>query len=91
MQTTAKRSPEPDCGMQRRLEPLVEHGPVRQIGQRVVKRKMRDALFGALALRDILDHGQHELRAAFIVFQKFSGESDDARLLSAKSRLCDRR
>jgi hypothetical protein len=38
-------------------EPLVEQGAVRQVGQRIVMREMRDAFLGTFAFRDIFVRG----------------------------------
>ncbi len=47
------------CGrpFERRGQTLVQRRAVRQIGERVVMRKMRDAGLVALSLGDVLDHG----------------------------------
>ena len=41
--------------LERLFQPLAEQDPVRQFGQRVVMRQMRDLLLGAPALGDVLD------------------------------------
>ena len=38
------------------LDPFAEQHPVRQVGERVVMRQMRDLLVGAPPLGDVLDH-----------------------------------
>ena len=43
--------------LQRLFQPLAEQDPVRQVGQPVVMRQMRDLLVGACALGDVLDGG----------------------------------
>ena len=62
-----------------RREPLVERRPIGKIGERVVMRQMRDALLGAFALCDVVDHGHHELRNALSVFQQLPVDGDDPR------------
>ena len=44
-------------GLQRLFELFMKQHPVRQIGERVVMRQMRDLLFRALAFGDVLDGG----------------------------------
>ena len=41
--------------LERLFQPLAEQDPVRQVGQPVVMRQMRDLLVGARALGDVLD------------------------------------
>jgi hypothetical protein len=73
-----------DRPAQGRCEALVERGPVGKVGEGVVMGQMRDALFGAFALRDVVDHGQHELRNPVSVFQQLPVDGDDPRFPPAQ-------
>jgi hypothetical protein len=49
---------------------LVKQRAVRQVGQRVVMRQMRNALLGASALRDILDRGHPPARCQRLIYDQ---------------------
>ena len=60
------------------LEPFAQQHPVGQIGQRIVMRKMGDALLGILALGHVLDDAEQILRLAVVVPDREPAREDRA-------------
>ena len=60
------------------LDPLAEQHPVRQVGQRVVMRQMRDLLVGCAAVGDVLDDVEDVAGLAVLVADREPLRGDDA-------------
>src|SRR5260221_301369 len=68
----------PAGSLERALDLLAEQHPVRQVGQRVVLRKMRDFLVGAPAVGDVLDDIDDKSGLAGLIRDSDSPRSDEA-------------
>ena len=91
MQSTAKLSPgllrDIDCGG----DAFVERRAVRQIGERIVVRHVRDALLVALALGEIVDDADEILRLAVGAVHRQARRGDDAGAVAGGDRSRARR
>ena len=82
MHSTAKLSPDTAASSIVDDDAFVEGGAVRQIGERIMMRHMRDALLVALALGEVVDDADEVLRLPVRARHRQSRGGDDARAVA---------